>query len=87
MVGHSTDFKYKDMVSNKLLPNSPIASHDITNENYIFEPDLNTSIDKPSKVGMEEYVNIPEDFYKLHNFVTLTSAVMFVNGNIFIITS
>ena len=31
-------------------------------------------------------MNIPEDFYKLHKFVTLTTDVMFSNGNAFMIT-
>ena len=35
---------------------------------------------------MEWYVKTPEDFYKLHNFVTLMADVMTVNGNPFLIT-
>ena len=36
---------------------------------------------------MEEYVKIIEDFYKLHKFGTITDDVIFVNGNVFMITS
>ena len=32
-------------------------------------------------------MNIPEDFYKLHKFVTLTTDVMFSNGNAFMVIS
>ena len=31
-------------------------------------------------------MNIPEYFYKLHNFVNLTAYIMFINGNGFMIT-
>ena len=42
---------------------------------------------KPSRVETEKYMNITEHFYKLHKFVTLASNVMFVNINVFVITS
>ena len=32
-------------------------------------------------------MNIPEDFYKLHKFVTLTADIVFVNVDFFMITS
>ena len=31
-------------------------------------------------------MKIPEDFYKLHKFVTLTDEFFFVNGNVFMTT-
>ena len=37
---HPTDHEYKNMVGNKILPNFPITTHEITNENYMFGPDL-----------------------------------------------
>ena len=74
------------MVRSKLLPNCPITTHDITNTNSMFLPDLagvrgNILRKKPIRVDKEEYVNIPEDFYRLHNFVMLAVNVMFVIGN------
>ena len=42
---------------------------------------------KPSKVETEEYVNITEDFYKLHKLVMIVSNIMFVNRNVFMKTS
>ena len=42
---------------------------------------------KSSRVNMEEYMKIPEYFYKIHKFVTLTSDVVFLNLNLFMITS
>ena len=46
-----------------------------------------TTIYKPSRVDKEEYVNIPEYFYKFHKFMSLTDDVIFVNGKSFMITS
>ena len=43
-------------------------------------------IKKLSSANTEEYVNIPEYFYKIHEFLTLTADVMFVSENIFMIT-
>ena len=76
------------MVSNKLLSNRPITTHDITNETFMLGPILEcvrgkTARNKPSRVETEEYVKIPEYFYKLHKFVNLTSDVMFVNEYVF----
>ena len=92
MVEHPIDRKYNDMLINKLLPNFPIATDEITNINSMFGPDLvcvrgKKVRNKPSRVDMEEYVNISEYFYKLHKLVMLTANVMFVNGNVFMITA
>ena len=55
MAGHPIYSKYKDMASNKLLPNCHITTYDITNANYMFGPNLSgvgvkTVTDKPSRV-------------------------------------
>ena len=42
---------------------------------------------KPISMSTEKYTTIPEYFYKIHKFVTLTPNVMLVNMNAFIITS
>ena len=70
IVGHPRDSEYKAVMSNKLLPNLTIITYEIINVNSMFGPDLsgmrvNTVINKPSLVDMEEYVQIPEYFYKL----------------------
>ena len=85
IVVHSTYREYKYVLSNKLLPNSPITTHDITNINYMFGHNLvgvrGTKVrNKPSRVCTKEYVNIPEDFYKLHKFMRLAADIIFVNG-------
>ena len=74
------------MVSNKLLLNLTITTHDTTNVNSMFGPNLadvrgNKVINKPGRLDMEEYVNISEYFYKLNKFVRLPDDVMFFNGN------
>ena len=92
MVVHPTDREYKDVASNKLVPKFPIITHDITNANSTFGTNLaglrvNSARNKPIRDYMEEYVNISEYFYKLHKLVMLTANVMFVNGNVFMITA
>ena len=89
MAGHPTYCEYKDMGSNKTLPNCPITTHDITTANSMFGTDLSgvrvkTTRNKPSRVDTEEYVNIPEDFKNCTCF--LMAGVIFVNGNLFMIT-
>ena len=42
---------------------------------------------KSSRVETEEYVNIPEYYYKLHKFVVLKAYVIFADWNYCIITS
>ena len=69
MVRHPADREFKDMASNKLVPNCPITTHDISNENSMFGPELSgvkgkTPRKKPSKVNTEEYLRILEAFYK-----------------------
>ena len=92
MLVHPIYREYKDVLNKKLTQNYPIISHDITNVNSKFRPNLacvggKKVINKPSRVEMEEYVRISEDFYKLHKFITLTSDVLFFNRNVFMITS
>ena len=92
MVDHYSDRGYKDILSNKLLPNCLITTHDITNTRYMLGPDLTVVKvkavrNKPSRVYTEEYVTNTEDLYKLHKFVTLTADFMFVNGDKSVITS
>ena len=40
---------------------------------------------KPDRVVMD-YISVPKDFLKLHEFVNLVKDVMFVNGAPFLIT-
>ena len=80
--GHTKDPKYKDIASNKLLLNSHITTHEITNADSMFGPNLVGARgkkvgNKPSSVDIEENVKIPEYFYRLHKFVMLTADVIF----------
>ena len=34
----------------------------------------------------EQRVAIPKEFYKMHKIVTITAAVMFINGILFVVT-
>ena len=73
MAGHPTDQEYKDTVRKKLLPKPPITTHDITSKNSTFLTDLadmrgRTLINKAHRLDTEEYVKIPEGFYKMQKF-------------------
>ena len=92
MMVHPIVRKYIDVVRNKLIPYFPITTYESTHAKSIFGPNLSgvrgkTVRNKPIRVDTEEYLNIPEDFYKLQNFVTLTSDFMFVNVNASMVTS
>ena len=84
MIATPSEKRFKEMISNRELANCPVTVQDITNAHAIFGPDLpgvrgKTVRRKPSRVE-PQYVAIPDDFHKLHRFVTLTADVMFVNG-------
>ena len=90
MIGHPTDPKFKDMVSNKVISNCPIKVIGITNAARIFGPNRaglrgKTVRRKPDRVDTD-VISIPRDFYVLHTFVTLTADVMFINGVAFLVT-
>ena len=75
------------MLSKNQLTKFPVVLYGITNAKYMFGTDLvgvrvKTVRNKQSRVDAEEYVNIPEDFYKLNKFAMLTDDVMFDNGNV-----
>ena len=90
MIATPSEKRFKEMVSNRELANCHVTVQDITNAHAIFGPDLpgvrgKTVRRKPSRVE-PQYVAIPDDFHKLHRFVTLTADVMFVNGAAFLVT-
>lgn len=63
---------------------------DITNARTIFGRNLvairgNTVRKTPDRVNTE-LLDIPDDYHRLHRFVTLIADVMFVNGLPFLVT-
>ena len=89
-MAHPTDETFKQMVSGESLDNCPVVASDVTNARTIFGPNRaglrgKTVRQRPERV-IPEYLGIPKDFYQLHNFVTLTADVMFVNGIAFFST-
>ena len=90
MIGHPTDARFKQLVSERVLKDCPVTADDVTNAVSIFGPDLagirgKTVRGQPDRVETE-FIPIPRDFYELHKFVTLTADVMFVNGIAFLTT-
>ena len=84
MIGQPSERKFKSMVSNNIIQNFPITASGITNNCAMFGTNLAGTRGKtvrlnPGKVVMD-YIDVPKDFLKLQNFVTLVADVMFVNG-------
>ena len=83
-MAHPTDEKFKLLVSSKILDNFSVVASDVTNTRTLFGPNRlglrgKTVRQRPERV-IPEYLDIPQDFYRLHHFVTLTADVMFVNS-------
>ena len=81
---HPTDEKFKLLVSSKIPDNLSVVSSDAPNARTLFGPNRpglrgKTVRQRPERV-IPEYLDIPQDFYRLHHFVTLTADVMFVNS-------
>ena len=78
------------MVSNKTLDNCPVIPADIPNALALYGPHLPgvrgyTVRKKPDRVKTES-LSVPDDYHRLHHFVTLTADVIFVNGVPFLVT-
>ena len=87
-MAHPTDENFKQLVSIKSLDNCYDVAIDVTNARTLFgpnRPDLRgkTVRHKPERV-IPESLDIPQDSYRLHNFVNLTADFMFVNGLTFL---
>ena len=91
MLGYPSEKEYLQMVrKSNGIANCPVSPTDITNARVIYGPYLagvqkKTTRKKPITVETEK-LQIPNDFYQLHRFVTLTEDVMFVNGAAFLTT-
>ena len=87
-MAHPTDEKFKLLVSSKSLDDCSVFFSDVTNVRTLFgtnRPGLRrmTVQQRPERV-IPEYLDIPQNFYQLHHFVTLTADVVFVNGLLFL---
>ena len=86
-IGCQPDKEFKRIVSTKSLKNCPITVKDLVNASSLLGTHNHDRLKgaatrrKPnSRVGVEDRVKIPRDWYKLNKFVTLTADVMFVCG-------
>ena len=78
------------MVSVNSLKECPVRPEHITNAAHAFGP-LITGLEGKTTRRESARVrvagtSVPDEFHRLHQFVTLTAAVMFVNGESFLIT-
>jgi hypothetical protein len=83
MIGHPTDAQLKHMVSNRLLKKIPLKPDHITNAHSIYGSSIAGVLGKTVRRKHEhvevEYGNVPDNFHRLHKFVTLTADVMLIN--------
>ena len=90
MIGNPYQKQFKKLVINKNLKNNTVTLADITNVNVTFGPYLPGMCWKTVRcqtMRMETgYLEISNDLYQFHKFVTLTEHVMFVNGVPFMTT-
>ena len=90
MIGHTTEERFKHMVSSKLSNNYPIKVEYVTNAHTIFGHDLGSVKGKKVRHKLDrvemDLTKIPIDFYELHKFLNLTAYVMFVKSIAFLTT-
>ena len=94
MIGSPSEKYFKELVSEifTALKSIPVTCTDITNAHTIFGTDLSGVWgggvrQNPERVETEEPMYyVPRYFYGLHQFVTLTTDVVFVNGVPFLVT-
>ena len=90
-LGNPSDKDLSAMVSSHTgVTNIPVSHMDITNARTIFGRNLtairgNTVRQTPDRVNTE-LLDIPDDYHRLHRFVTVIADVMFVNGLPFLVT-
>ena len=84
---HPTDKSFKQMVSSKTLDNCSVNASDVTNARSSFGPNHPGLRGKTVRQRLEriilEHLGIFRGFYRLHNCVTLTADVVFVDGSVF----
>ena len=90
MVGHPSDSDFAEMVSRTVLDDCPVKPPAVSNAIAIFDRDRATipgkTVRRKSERVETEYLSIPDAFYWLHHFVTLTDDVMFINEVPFLTT-
>ena len=84
MMGHPYDKQFSAMVNHKTLDDCPVIPADIPNTLALYGPHLpgvsGYTVLKKSDRLKTEYLSIPDDYRRLHHFVTLTANFIFVNG-------
>ena len=93
-IGHPPDKKLKQIIragKKQGLKNCPVNVEDVSNSLAIYVPNRpilrgTKTRENPDRVT-EGRIEIPQDFYRLHKFLTLLADLMFVGGLPFLITS
>ena len=90
-MGHPTDERTKNIVSQRGLKNTPIRISDIANAKTLFGTSVpglkGWTTRKKVKGGFPvDRVSIPAKFYRLNKFVTIAADVMFVSVVPFFVT-
>ena len=90
MISHPSERDFKSMVRNNTIQKCSTVVSDVTYAHKMFGLNLagtrgNTVRQKPDMVVID-YVDVTNDFIRLHKFVTLVEDVMFVSCTTFLIT-
>ncbi len=90
MMGNLSEKDYKGMVSNKLIANCPITSHDVSKARMIFGSDLASIWGKTVRWAPEpvvtDYVAVPRTLIETNKVIMLAADVFFVDGTAFLLT-
>jgi hypothetical protein len=91
MVASPNERDFQAMVRLNMLKDCPVTNADIVNTHNIYGPDLasirgKTVRCKPEHVPTND-VDVPDNIIKLHQHVTLTADIMFVNGVPFLVSA
>ena len=91
MVASPSERDYQAMVRLNMLKDCPVTNDDIRNAHAIYGPDLASIRGKTVRRAPErvvvDYVDVPRHLLSLHENVTLSADVMFVNGVPFLVSA
>ena len=89
MMGNPSEKDYKGMVTNSLIANCAITSHDVSNARTIFGPDLASirwkTVRRAPEPVVTDYVAVPRTLIEANKVITLTADVFFVDGTAFLL--
>ena len=90
IIGHPSERDFKSLVINNMVQNCPITASEVTKYHTMFGLNLAGARGKTVQQKLDRvvmyYVASPNNFIKIHKFVTLVVDVIFVNVRPLLIT-